>query len=313
MNMKWYLLIAAGVVLYWYIQPARVQVVTHTIDAAAQSAATNARQQFAIDLARALGNPEPSEAIVLFIESWARAEGVPEAIHNPLATTFATPGSDCYNWLCVRIYPDRQTGVQATVQTLQGSYNGYSEIVAGIQTNDPQRALYGLAASPWGTNAATVRDIYNSAGAGRSTAPAQLIVERDDDELPFGNPLNDPRTRISQGYGIGTHAPSASWGAIDLVLDTPANTLGAPVYTTISGVARVSQTWPCGMGVEVTNTRYRVLYCHLQAVTVRGGQQITRATPIGYVGSTGDSSGPHLHYEIWHDGVNQNPLDYVTR
>jgi len=43
---------------------------------------------------------------------------------------------------------------------------------------------------------------------------------------------------------------------------------------------------------------------------VQDGQEVKRGELIGYVGSTGQSSGPHLDYQVWEDGVNVNPLDY---
>jgi murein DD-endopeptidase MepM/ murein hydrolase activator NlpD len=43
---------------------------------------------------------------------------------------------------------------------------------------------------------------------------------------------------------------------------------------------------------------------------VQEGQTVKRGDVIGYVGSTGDSSGPHLDYQVWQDGVNVNPLDF---
>ena len=51
-------------------------------------------------------------------------------------------------------------------------------------------------------------------------------------------------------------------------------------------------------------------YSHLKDFAVQEGQAVKRGDVIGYVGSTGDSSGPHLDYQVWQDGVNVNPLDF---
>jgi murein DD-endopeptidase MepM/ murein hydrolase activator NlpD len=52
-------------------------------------------------------------------------------------------------------------------------------------------------------------------------------------------------------------------------------------------------------------------YGHLQDYNVRAGQQVRRGDVIGFVGSTGRSNGPHLHYEVWvHDKL-QNPIHYI--
>lgn len=52
-------------------------------------------------------------------------------------------------------------------------------------------------------------------------------------------------------------------------------------------------------------------YGHLDAFNVRVGQAVRRGSVLGFVGSTGRSTAPHLHYEVWLNGSNQNPLMYV--
>jgi len=142
---------------------------------------------------------------------------------------------------------------------------------------------------------------------------ASLAAER-----PSGNPLRSGRTVVTQGYGVGSHAPAAVWGGIDLALDgdgdgtaDPQGTMRAPIYATHDGIARVRpDTWPGGNYLAIENERYKTAYAHLDAYAVVDGQPVVRGQLIGYVGSTGQSSGPHLHYEVWENGVNRNPLDY---
>ena len=137
-------------------------------------------------------------------------------------------------------------------------------------------------------------------------------------DQPWGNPVVAARVVMTQGYGVGSHAPAEMWGAIDLAVDgdgdgaaDPAGSLGAPIRATMSGVVKVSTgTWPAGNHIWVIGDRYKTGYAHLQSFAVQDGQYVERGTVIATMGSTGASSGPHLDYQIWFDGVNQNPLDF---
>jgi murein DD-endopeptidase MepM/ murein hydrolase activator NlpD len=52
-------------------------------------------------------------------------------------------------------------------------------------------------------------------------------------------------------------------------------------------------------------------YGHLDAFNVKPGQRIRRGDVIGFVGTTGRSSGPHLHYEVWVHDQAQNPIQFI--
>jgi murein DD-endopeptidase MepM/ murein hydrolase activator NlpD len=55
---------------------------------------------------------------------------------------------------------------------------------------------------------------------------------------------------------------------------------------------------------------YKTRYAHLHKIYVKERQRVTRNTIIGTTGNTGLTTGPHLHYEVHHNGVKQNPVDY---
>lgn len=138
------------------------------------------------------------------------------------------------------------------------------------------------------------------------------------DDVPAGNPLGLPNVVLTQGYGVGSHAPAAIWGGVDLAIDgngdgeaEPGSTLGQPIYATHAGIAHVKpDTWPGGNYLAIEGEHYKTAYAHLKEYAVQEGQPVARGQVIGFVGSTGQSSGPHLHYEVWQDGVNVNPLDF---
>ena len=160
-----------------------------------------------------------------------------------------------------------------------------------------------------------------------NAAPAGLVGEAKgrglgDDTRPQGNPLGARNTVMTQGYGVGSHAPAPTWGAVDLAIDgngdgaaDPAATLQHPIYATQSGVAALApNSWPAGNHIWVANSQYRTGYSHLDSFAVTDGQAVRTGDLIGYVGSTGQSSGPHLDYQVWAmqggQWVNQNPLDF---
>jgi hypothetical protein len=138
------------------------------------------------------------------------------------------------------------------------------------------------------------------------------------DDVPRGNPLAASNVVLTQGYDVGTHAPAAIWGGVDLAIDgdgdgqaDPEGTWDHPVYATHAGTVHLKpNTWPAGNYLAIESGRFKTGYAHLKRYAVEDGQWVERGQLIGYVGSTGMASGPHLHYEVWQDGVNVNPLDF---
>ncbi|MEO7910148.1 MAG: peptidoglycan DD-metalloendopeptidase family protein [Roseiflexaceae bacterium] len=126
---------------------------------------------------------------------------------------------------------------------------------------------------------------------------------------------------LTQGYAVGTHEPASIWGAVDLAIDRdgdgnaePDTTQGLPIFATHGGVAHVTlDSWPGGNFVRVVDEQagWSTAYAHLDAVFVAEGQAIPAGTTIGAVGSTGMTSGPHLHYEVWHGDENVDPSGLI--
>jgi murein DD-endopeptidase MepM/ murein hydrolase activator NlpD len=151
-----------------------------------------------------------------------------------------------------------------------------------------------------------------------SQAAPQTGRGQPDNDIPSSNPLGVPNTIMTQGYDIGSHAPAAIWGGVDLAIDgngdgqaDPDGTFGQPVYATHAGISHVKpDTWPAGNYLAIEGEHYKTAFAHLKEYAVQDGQAVERGQIVGYIGSTGQSSGPHLHYEVWQDGVNVNPLDF---
>jgi murein DD-endopeptidase MepM/ murein hydrolase activator NlpD len=153
----------------------------------------------------------------------------------------------------------------------------------------------------------------------KQTPPSTgLASDPHDPSIPWGNPTDSTAAVMTQGYGVGTHTPAATWGAIDIAIDGNGDDQadaqasdGAPIYATHRGVVKVTpNSVPAGNHIWVRGEHYKTGYSHLKGFAVQTGQVVERGTLIGYMGATGRASGPHLDYQVWKDGVNQNPLSY---
>ena len=95
-----------------------------------------------------------------------------------------------------------------------------------------------------------------------------------------------------------------------------ATATGTPVTSTAPGIVETAGWTSQGYGFHIIINHgygYRTLYGHLSRVLVNAGQRVTAGQRIGLVGSTGYSSGPHLHYEVRVDGTPISPGPYLFR
>lgn len=100
-------------------------------------------------------------------------------------------------------------------------------------------------------------------------------------------------------------------------IDLPATT-GDPVYATGNGIVKSTDIGyrNKGYGRQILVDHgfgYMTRYAHLSQIDVEPGQYVTRGEQIGRVGSTGGSTGPHLHYEVIYMGQTVNPVNYFRR
>ena len=91
---------------------------------------------------------------------------------------------------------------------------------------------------------------------------------------------------------------------------------GTPVYAAADGVVIVPVDADTGDGKTVTISHYtniNTFYAHLSEVVVNEGDEVKQGDLIGYVGSTGTSTGPHLHFELCIDGEYVDPINYIVK
>lgn len=90
--------------------------------------------------------------------------------------------------------------------------------------------------------------------------------------------------------------------------------LGTEVYASKSGtVTTAASYWPWGEHVVVNHgDGFSTLYAHMTHFVVSEGEYVQQGQLIGYVGSTGRSTGPHLHFTVYYNGSTVNPMSYIS-
>ena len=118
-------------------------------------------------------------------------------------------------------------------------------------------------------------------------------------------------TRIASGYGLRIH-PVYKISKFHAGMDFTAP-MGTEIYASGDGTIESVQSNKRGMGNYIVVSHgfgYTSLYAHLESFNVKTGQKVRRGDIIGFVGNTGMSVAPHLHYEIKLNGVNVDPVNY---
>ena len=116
--------------------------------------------------------------------------------------------------------------------------------------------------------------------------------------------------RISSGFGMRKH-PIQGYNKMHRGVDFAAPR-GTPIYAAGKGVIeRIGPNGGYGKYIRIRhNSTYKTAYAHMKgfAKGMKRGVRVKQGQVIGYVGSTGRSTGPHLHYEVLLDGKQVNPL-----
>lgn len=122
---------------------------------------------------------------------------------------------------------------------------------------------------------------------------------------------NESLDKMSSGYGIRNH-PILKIPLMHYGQDFTAKT-GTEIYATGNGVVVEVKRALRGYGNHIIIDHgygYQTLYAHLSKFNVHPGQKVMRGEVIGYVGNTGRSTAPHLHYEVIKNGDKVNPINF---
>lgn len=119
----------------------------------------------------------------------------------------------------------------------------------------------------------------------------------------FGRPIGGGYVSSSFGYRSRGYHTGIDWAV----------SYGTPIYAADGGTV-TSSGWGGGYGYMIKISHgngYETLYAHCSKLAVKSGQKVAKGQVIAYVGSTGNSTGPHLHFEIRKNGQYLNPANYV--
>jgi murein DD-endopeptidase MepM/ murein hydrolase activator NlpD len=129
-------------------------------------------------------------------------------------------------------------------------------------------------------------------------------------KLPFAMPVKSA-FRFTSGFGY-RRDPKGAGTRMHSGTDFAASH-GTPIYTTGDGVV-ISAGWDSGYGQAVRirhDFGVETLYAHMSRIRVDVGQRVSRGDQIGDMGSTGRSTGTHLHYEVHQGGKPTNPMTFI--
>ena len=160
------------------------------------------------------------------------------------------------------------------------------------------------------------KDYYQALAKEEAARLAELnkqnnYVPANKDSSGFLYPL-PYRVAITDSYGYRTHpvtGQKTTWhNGVDLAAGA-----GTAIYATKSGTVTTalrSDIW--GNYVVINHgDGFSSLYAHMQGLIVKAGDYVKQGQTIGYVGSTGLSTGPHLHFTIYYNGADVNPMSYI--
>ena len=131
--------------------------------------------------------------------------------------------------------------------------------------------------------------------------------------IPSAHPIQNS-IAFTSGYGVRSdpfRGRAAMHAGVDL-----AGPLGTPIYATADGIVGRAEYNNGGYGnlVEINHGQgIQTRYGHLSRFAARAGQRVRRGDLVGYMGSTGRSTGSHLHYEVRIDGRAVNPIPFMQQ
>ena len=187
---------------------------------------------------------------------------------------------------------------------------------AGFGGVNRYKSLEGFDNSTMITNLTKQMDILSKRIVVQSKSLDEIVKMAENKEemlasIPAIQPVKrEELTRMASGYGMRMH-PILKIRKMHEGMDFTAKK-GTPIYATGNGtVIRAERSRTFGNVVYIDHGYgYRTVYAHMSKIATRKGRKVKRGDIIGYVGNTGRSVAPHLHYEVRKNGRPVNPIYY---
>ena len=239
----------------------------------------------------------------------------------------------------------RAAAWEARMEVLSNRLDLYDRTLTAIEQRDDQvyRSIYGLGEIPdavknsglggvnryaevdrLGTNSSlgwTVRRLDGLTKRtyiqGKALDEVGLLARTAGDMLacvPSVPPVLPDRNKVHLSSGFGFRTDPVYGGGERHGGQDMAGPTGTPVYATGDGIITMAEFKTNGYGNQVIIDHgygYQTRYAHLSVITVVAGMPVKRGEQIGNIGSTGKSTGPHLHYEVVYRGDRVNPMNYM--
>lgn len=189
--------------------------------------------------------------------------------------------------------------------------------IMGIGGSDKYDYLKGYTSSELMIASSEQMDLLEQRINGQSLSFQELLKLAKDKEkllacIPAIQPVNNKDLKqMASGYGWRID-PIYKTSRMHTGMDFTAKP-GTDVYATADGTVEALERnqWGYGQCIVIDHGYgYKTRYAHLSKFNVRPGQKVKRGEVIGFVGSTGKSTGPHLHYEVEVNGEKVNPINY---
>lgn len=204
----------------------------------------------------------------------------------------------------------------AVVIALTGASPAFANSSANADIAAPVRAAQSAKPSPLGNGDNEFRQLFAN---WQSLDKPQPLVQplKPQSKSLAGSQVSIPSripvagVRLSSNYGMRNHpvvGGRRKHNGVDLAAPT-----GTPIYAAADGIVSKAE-WFSSYGLYVSlehGADIQTRYGHMSRLNVSNGQRVSKGDIIGFVGSTGRSTGPHLHYEVRIAGKSVNPMPYM--